>query len=120
MSLPPTRLLAERYQVSRNTVIIAYDRLVAEGYVEARGTSGLFVTSIPPDDLLLVSSPRDPSNSNGPVPPLEPLLCFAGSPGGGEDRPTIDFWVGRSAPSGFPLRVWRRIVTRLLSGEFNI
>lgn len=119
MSLPPTRLLAERYQVSRNTVIIAYDRLVAEGYVEARGTSGLFVTSIPPDDLLLISSPRDHLISNGPAPPqpLEPLLCFAGSPGGGEDRPTIDFWVGRSAPSGFPLRVWRRIVTRLLSGE---
>src|ERR1700676_3870398 len=119
MSLPPTRLLAERYQVSRNTVIIAFDRLAAEGYVEGRGTSGLFVTSIPPDDLLLVSSPRAPLRSNGPVPPEvgEPLLCFAGSPGGGEDRPTIDFWVGRSAASGFPLRVWRRIVTKLLSGE---
>jgi GntR family transcriptional regulator / MocR family aminotransferase len=119
MSLPPTRLLAERYRVSRNTVIIAFDRLAAEGYVESRGTSGLFVTAIPPDDLLLVSSPRDPARSNGPVPAQfgEPLLCFAGSPGGGVDRPTIDFWVGRSAASAFPLRVWRRIVTRLLSGE---
>jgi GntR family transcriptional regulator/MocR family aminotransferase len=119
MSLPPTRLLAERYQVSRNTVIIAYDRLVAEGYVEARGTAGVFVTSIPPDDLLLVSSPPDPLRLNGPAPSQagEPLLCFAGSPGGGEDRPTIDFWVGRSAASAFPLQVWRRIITRLLSGE---
>ena len=119
MSLPPTRLLAERYQVSRNTVIIAFDRLAAEGYVEPRGTSGLFVTAIPPDDLLLVSSPRAPTRTNGPVPAEagEPLLCFAGSPGGGEDRPTIDFWVGRQAASGFPLRVWRRIVTKLLSGE---
>ncbi|MBR1123157.1 PLP-dependent aminotransferase family protein [Bradyrhizobium lablabi] len=119
MSLPPTRLLAERYHVSRNTVIIAYDRLVAEGYVEARGTSGLFVTSIPPDDLLLVSNPPDPLRPNGPPPSQagEPLLCFAGSPGGGADRPTIDFWVGRSAASAFPLQVWRRIVTRLLSGE---
>jgi GntR family transcriptional regulator/MocR family aminotransferase len=119
MSLPPTRLVAERYQISRNTVMIAYDRLAAEGYIESRGTSGLFVTSIPPDDLLLVSSPRSPLRSNGPVPAQsgEPLLCFAGSPGGGEDRPTIDFWVGRSAASGFPLRVWRRIVTKLLSGD---
>lgn len=119
MSLPPTRLLAERYHVSRNTVMIAFERLAAEGYVESRGTSGVFVTSIPPDDLLLVSSPNDPLRSNGPVPaqPGEPILCFAGSPGGGDDRPTIDFWVGRSAPSGFPIQVWRRIVTRLLSGD---
>src|SRR5216684_7955515 len=119
MSLPPTRLLAERYQVSRNTVMIAYDRLVAEGYVESRGTSGVFVTAIPPDDLLLVNSPHGILRSNGPTPAQsgEPLLCFAGSPGGGKDRPTIDFWVGRSAAGGFPLRVWRRIVTRLLSGN---
>jgi GntR family transcriptional regulator/MocR family aminotransferase len=119
MSLPPTRLLAERYQVSRNTVMIAYDRLAAEGYVESRGTSGVFVTPIPPDDLLLVSSPSGPLRSNGPVPDQsgEPLLCFAGSPGGGNNRPTIDFWVGRSAANGFPLRVWRRIVARLLSGD---
>ncbi|MET4488995.1 PLP-dependent aminotransferase family protein [Bradyrhizobium sp. LA7.1] len=119
MSLPPTRLLAERFQVSRNTVVIAYERLVAEGYVEARGTSGVFVTEIPPDDLLLISGPRELLRSNGPVPAQagEPLLCFAGSPGGGEDRPTIDFWVGRSAASGFPFRVWRRIATKLLSGE---
>ena len=37
MALPPTRLVAERCRVSRNTVIIAYDRLAAEGYVEPRG-----------------------------------------------------------------------------------
>ena len=119
MSLPPTRLLAERYQISRNTVIIAYDRLAAEGYVESRGTSGVFVTAIPPDDLLHISSPRLPPRSNGPVPAQsgEPLLCFAGSPGGGEDQLDIDFWVGRSAAAGFPLRVWRRIVTKLLSGN---
>jgi GntR family transcriptional regulator/MocR family aminotransferase len=40
MALPPSRLLAERVNVSRNTVTIAYDRLVAEGYVESRGTAG--------------------------------------------------------------------------------
>lgn len=119
MALPPTRALAERFSVSRNTVMIAYERLAAEGYVEARGTAGIFVTSIPPDDLLLISSVNDGSRSNGPIVELsgEPLLCFAGSPGGGENRPALDMWVGRSPATGFPLRIWRRIVANVLSNE---
>lgn len=117
MGLPPSRLLAERLGISRNTVNAAYERLAAEGYVKARGTAGLFVEPIPPDSLLLIQrSDRPPTN--GPVPDVagDPLLCFAGSPGGG-DRPELDFWVGRSDPAGFPLRIWRRIVNRLLSRE---
>lgn len=53
MSLPLTRVLANQLGVSRNTALLAYDRLAAEGYVEARGTAGVFVTAIAPDDLLL-------------------------------------------------------------------
>lgn len=118
MALPPSRLLAERLGISRNTVITAYERLAAEGYVKARGTAGLFVEPIPPDSLLLIQRGGQALN-NGPVPDEagEPLLCFAGSPGGGGDRPGLDFWVGRSDPAGFPLRIWRRIVNRLLSHE---
>ena len=118
MALPPSRLLAERLHVSRNTVITAYERLAAEGYIKARGTAGLFVEPFAPDSLLLIQQGSQPL-TNGPVPDGsgEPLLCFAGSPGGGSDRPELDFWVGRSDPAGFPLRVWRRIVNRLLAQE---
>ena len=41
--LPSTRSLAEYLQVSRSTVELAYDQLVAEGYLEARQRSGFFV-----------------------------------------------------------------------------
>lgn len=118
MALPPSRLLAERLRVSRNTVMLAYERLAAEGYVKARGTAGLFVEPISPDSLLLIQQ-GSRSFTNGPVPDVssEPLLCFAGSPGGGGDRPELDFWVGRSDPAGFPLAIWRRIATRLLARE---
>lgn len=118
MGLPPSRLMAERLGISRNTVNAAYERLAAEGYVKARGTAGLFVEPIPPDSLLLIQRGGQPL-TNGPVPDAvsEPLLCFAGSPGGGGDRPELDFWVGRSDPAGFPLRIWRRTVNRLLSRE---
>jgi biotin operon repressor len=43
LRLPPTRLLAERLGVSRNTVVAAYERLLSEGYVIARVGSGTYV-----------------------------------------------------------------------------
>ncbi len=54
-NVPPSRALAERLTVSRNTVIHAYERLTSEGYLEPRGTDGMFVSSLLPDDALLVS-----------------------------------------------------------------
>lgn len=122
MVLPASRSLSDRYEISRNTVTIAYDRLFAEGYVESRGTAGTFVSSTLPDDLILVRGER--SISNGPLPDKEtgePLLCFAGSPGGGNERPRYDFWVGRSDPEGFPSKVWRRIINkRVLHGASQL
>ncbi|MFK7763000.1 MAG: PLP-dependent aminotransferase family protein [Roseobacter sp.] len=117
VALPPTRNLAHRYGVSRNTVSLTYDRLVAEGYVEPRSTKGFFVAAIPPDDLLLIGRRVPPDNGPRPEEPPEAVLCFAGEPGGASDRPGLDFWVGRSASSSFPLSIWRRIVGRLLDRE---
>ncbi len=41
--LPSSRSLAEDLQVSRNTVLYAYEQLAAEGYIEARRAAGTFV-----------------------------------------------------------------------------
>lgn len=40
---PPTRELARRLAISRNTVAVAYDRLAAEGFLESRAGAGTFV-----------------------------------------------------------------------------
>ena len=45
--LPPTRDLARHLAVSRNTVALAYERLVAEGVLLSRVGSGTFVTTEP-------------------------------------------------------------------------
>ena len=45
-SLPATRQLAQHLGVGRNTVIAAYEQLLAEGYVEARGGSGTRVARL--------------------------------------------------------------------------
>src|SRR5690349_18096073 len=42
--LPPSRELAQRLAVSRNTVAVAYDRLTAEGFLTSRVGAGTFVT----------------------------------------------------------------------------
>jgi GntR family transcriptional regulator/MocR family aminotransferase len=47
--LPSTRELAQRWQVSRNTVMGAFDQLIAEGYLEGRQGAGTFITSRVPD-----------------------------------------------------------------------
>lgn len=41
--VPSSRSLAEQARVSRNTVTLAYDALVAEGYLVSRPRSGLYV-----------------------------------------------------------------------------
>jgi DNA-binding GntR family transcriptional regulator len=41
--LPATRALARRLQVSRNTVALAYEELIDEGYLTARVGDGTYV-----------------------------------------------------------------------------
>jgi len=41
--LPPSRGLATDLGISRSTVVVAYEQLVAEGYIEGRSGSGYFV-----------------------------------------------------------------------------
>ncbi|AKJ31791.1 PLP-dependent aminotransferase family protein [Caldimonas brevitalea] len=53
MRLPSIRQLAAQLAVSPNTVVLAYDRLVAAGLIESRGTIGYLVceTESPPPEL---------------------------------------------------------------------
>src|SRR5262245_3602635 len=50
--LPSTRQMANDLSVSRNTLMAAFDQLIAEGYVEGRVGAGTFVSPTLPEDLL--------------------------------------------------------------------
>jgi len=50
--LPATRALAAELGVSRNTILNAYEQLLAEGYLVGRVGSGTYVAPDLPDDLL--------------------------------------------------------------------
>jgi GntR family transcriptional regulator / MocR family aminotransferase len=50
LKLPSTRALTRELGVSRNTVLNAYDQLIAEGYLESIPASGTFVARVLPED----------------------------------------------------------------------
>src|SRR5512146_444674 len=43
-AMPSSRELANGLKLSRNTVVYAYDRLQAEGYLEVQARSGVFIS----------------------------------------------------------------------------
>src|SRR5262245_64297697 len=49
--VPSTRALADLLKVSRNTAVLAYEQLLAEGYLETRlGAAGTVVAPVLPPD----------------------------------------------------------------------
>ncbi|OUR76166.1 hypothetical protein A9Q83_15250 [Alphaproteobacteria bacterium 46_93_T64] len=50
--LPSSRLLANDLRVSRNTVLTAFDQLMAEGYITSRVGAGSYISDHLPDELL--------------------------------------------------------------------
>jgi GntR family transcriptional regulator / MocR family aminotransferase len=107
--LPATRELARRLDVSRNTVALAYERLVAEGALTSRVGAGTFVCSAPVGPAL----PRHaPAGSTAQARSIwkaipEPRPARAGAP-------LYDFRVGSPDATMFPFTVWRRLVARQL------
>ena len=56
--LPATRTVAADLGVSRNTVLLAFEQLRAEGYIEGKVGSGSYVSRNLPDQRVLVPSAR--------------------------------------------------------------
>src|ERR671939_498034 len=74
--LPSTRELAGELSVSRNTVLNAFEQLLAEGYVEGQVGSGTYVSRALPDELLhartLHARAKRPAGAGRPPPRRAP------------------------------------------------
>ncbi|WP_287497927.1 PLP-dependent aminotransferase family protein [Pandoraea sp. CB10b_02] len=70
-AVPSSRELAEGLGVARNTVVLAYQQLVDEGYLIARERRGYFVNG----DILAprVGTQNTSASAPGAMPPLDPL-----------------------------------------------
>lgn len=106
--LPATRELASALAVSRNTVVAAYERLLGEGYVEARRGAGNFVA-----DLAGRAAPA--ARAAGAA---DDRLAPAWRGWNEMPRPmrlgnhAFDFRVGLPDHRQFPFDVWRRLAAR--------
>lgn len=64
MKLPSSRDLANELNMSRNTVMHAYEQLIAEGYLETRSGSGTFIADTVPDQIANAAK-NSPVSSSG-------------------------------------------------------
>jgi GntR family transcriptional regulator/MocR family aminotransferase len=113
--LPATRDLAAQYGLSRGTVVSAFDRLRAEGYVVQRTGSGTRVNTVLPQDLL--RTPRAAARPAAERPPARHLTGFASRVSlfrGYEPRSIHAFRDNQPALDLFPITVWARVAARRL------
>jgi GntR family transcriptional regulator/MocR family aminotransferase len=120
--LPSTRALAIQLNVSRNTVLNAYQQLIAEGYLDGMVGNGTFVAQIVPDHLLTspqlkdlvetsLAEPDTPRFSEQVTLQLTaPRMPMATpDPSGVSPRP---FRFGVPALRAFPYKLWSRLLIR--------
>ena len=112
--LPSTRSLASDLDVSRNTVVIAFDQLLAEGYVEGRTGAGTYVSATLPEDLLAARPGQ--SAARTAAPPANSRLSERGrflsgirSPGLSQPMP---FSPALPELARFPFDDWARLLAR--------
>jgi GntR family transcriptional regulator/MocR family aminotransferase len=102
--LPPTRQLASRLAVSRNTVSLAYEWLASEGLLAGRTGAGSFVESDPE---------ARPTQARAGVAIRHRAIWDAiDLPAPREHTPRYDFGVGMPDASLFPYDTWRRLLAR--------
>ena len=115
--LPSTRSLAADLGVSRNTIVGAFDQLLAEGYLVSQMGSGTYVSPVLPDALL------DAGVASGPA-PASALPRGSGRPGlsrrgralAASVNPRTSrhraFTPGLPALDEFPFQLWARLLAR--------
>lgn len=111
--VPGSRALAEQIGASRNTVIIAYEKLLAEGYLESQPNIGTFVSRSLPDPAtpaapLTPPPARSTSSFLDRIAAQKVQVQAVRNPEAA--RLHTDFWVGRVDARSFPETEWRRVL----------
>jgi GntR family transcriptional regulator / MocR family aminotransferase len=116
--LPSTRVVAQQTGLARQTVVEAFEQLLAEGYVESRPASGTYVAETLPDELLEVERRTTPTplgggTSRGLSARGAQLTSFVldMNPHFSKPRP---FETGTPALDQFPFEIWARLTSRHL------
>jgi GntR family transcriptional regulator/MocR family aminotransferase len=110
--LPSTRDLAEQLGVSRTVVLVAYDQLLAEGYVTGRGGSGTYVS----EGASAARRKQETRSTHVRLSRFGHAAAIAAATVDSSPRPPApgryDFAYGRSDLDTFPFEIWQRMLLR--------
>jgi GntR family transcriptional regulator/MocR family aminotransferase len=118
--LPSTRWLAQSLGISRTTATQSYDRLQSEGYLETTVGAGTYVCAQLPDDLMQsISIPTLARSQPLTVPLSRYGATLAQMPFTLQPEPDlpINFRFGQPALTAFPLKLWRKLLSRRCCAE---
>jgi GntR family transcriptional regulator / MocR family aminotransferase len=120
--LPGSRALSEQLGVSRNTIILAYETLAAEGYLQSREGAGTYVSQTLPDNSMCATE-TPAGRTSGVLKPVQLFVPVAekAEPCAFPREITYDFALESTDPACFPRSVWRRLTNwRMQSSRFNL
>lgn len=113
--LPSIRKLSAHLGVSRTPVALAYDQLIAEGYVRSSPRSGLFAAELETPNVSNGAQADQAGRRTAEVPQSPPRAYHASPQDSDEIR--YDFGYGSIDLASFPLAKWRRLMNRCLLPE---
>ncbi|MGK7951876.1 MAG: PLP-dependent aminotransferase family protein [Xenococcaceae cyanobacterium] len=120
--LPSTRWLAKSLGISRSTVTQSYEQLFSEGYLQTKIGAGTFVSEELPDELLTTQPVKSKYGSASPKIELSIYGKNVESADIGvtdSDLP-ISFNYGRPALDRFPLKLWRKLLSRHCESNLDL
>ena len=115
--LPSSRTLADDLSLSRNTILVAIDQLVAEGYVESRLGDGTYVASSIAEDVGTIARRATKPKPN-PARPLKGRSlsnrgkAISETPIGRDATNPRPFATGVPAVDQFPIDLWHQLLSR--------
>ena len=112
--LPSTRILARELAIARNTVMGAYEQLLAEGYLEGKTGSGTYVARTLPDAVLNVAAVRTaaPGKRNRAQLSRRGQALATNRLGFRYSDPPRPFRPGTPAIDHFPFDLWSRLLAK--------
>ncbi|CAB1276350.1 MocR-like pyridoxine biosynthesis transcription factor PdxR [Candidatus Nitrosacidococcus tergens] len=118
MVMPASRILSEQLGISRNTVMLAYERLIAEDYLQTQKAAGTYVNLNLPIDSVVLKTPNQSSKIPTKIYKKRHPVLFEGRAqkltNTERSKIEIDFKVGRLDPNSFPVKIWRRLILKHL------
>ncbi len=110
MQLPSSRELARELGLSRNTVMFAYEQLIAEGYLETRPGAGSFVADTTPSHVTeCVKKKPAPLPASSEFPSLSRRGKQVMAQVGVSEQQWGAFMPGVPDVSHFPYKIWSRL-----------